>query len=384
MKKISEYQRNLREMKTQAQDPVYTSTLFFDCQIPVKFIYLWNIEVSHSTYMDIHKILVIRLSSIGDIVLASPLVRALRKQYPSASIDFAIKKEFAVLMQYNPYINQLILVDSKDMTTAQKQVKENNYDWIIDIQRSSRASQLMHGSDAPLATSYSKQKWARFFLVQYKWNLYKQVKPVYQRYFEAVEKQGVKDDGTGTEIFLTFAEEKKVLALLPFLETNQPVVTICPGAKFNNKRWTKEGFIEVSRQLQSLHQAHIVVLGGPGEEALCQEIATSIGGKVSNLAGQLSLLESAAVLKHSRVVVANDSGLMHLAQSQKTPVVAIYGPTVKEFGFFPLETHSTVLETQLGCRPCTKMGRDTCPKGHHHCMKWITPADVYTAVQKYL
>lgn len=341
-----------------------------------------------------YKILIIRLSSIGDIVLASPLIRAVHKQYPNAIIDFAIKKEFAVLMRHNPNINNLIIVDSSSMKESIESVKNGKYDWIIDIQKASRASQLINGAGAKLVTSYNKQRWNRFFLINFKWNKYKENKPVYQRYFEAVEQYNVKDDGEGTEIFITDIEEKKINSILAEnkIDTGKPLITICPGAKFANKTWSKEGFIELAKKLQTEHNANIALLGGPDENALCNEIAVKtrhgaspvMPGIVVNLAGQLSLLESAALLKKSQLVIANDSGLMHMAQSQKTPVITIFGPTVKQFGFYPIEKDSTVIETNLGCRPCTKMGMDKCPKGHHKCMKDISVDMVYEPVKKYI
>lgn len=342
--------------------------------------------------MELNKILIIRLSSIGDIVLSTPLVRAIRKKYPSAIIDFAIKKEYAILMQHNPHINKLIIVDSKNMQDSKEQVKKNKYDWIIDIQKSSRGSQL--STDGLLSvhariTTYTKQRFTRFFLIKFKWNFYKEIKPVYKRYFEAVEKFDIKDDGEGTEIFFTNKEEEKINQILSEYfgmthNLSHGLITIAPGARFSNKRWIKEGFIEIAKKVQASHQASIAILGGPGEEELCQEIQKGISGKVINLAGKLNLLESAALMKKSKLVVENDSGMLHLAQSQKVPVVAIFGPTVNEFGFFPLPEKSTVIEYKINCRPCTKMGMNHCPKGHHLCMKAITADEVYNAMINYL
>ncbi len=335
--------------------------------------------------MKFQKILIIRLSSIGDIVLSTPLLRAVRNKFPEASIHFAVKKEFVQLLRYNPHVDELIVVDSANMSTSLQQIRKENYDWVIDIHQSSRSYQLRSAAKNALITSYPKNRLKRSLLIRLKWNLYKTIEPVYQRYFKAVEKFNITDDGKGTEVFVSDAEEKKINdILLPTHVNNRPLVAICPGAKFANKRWTKEGFIEISQKLQQTHGACIAILGGPGEEGLCEEIKASIGADAINLAGKLSLLESAVVLKRSKLVLVNDSGMLHLAQSQKTPVVAIFGPTVKEFGFFPLENKSTVIETTISCRPCTKMGLDKCPKGHHKCMVDISANQVYQATEEYL
>jgi len=329
------------------------------------------------------KILVVRLSSMGDVILATPLIRSLRDTYPDAQIHLAIKKQFAPLVKHNPHINKVIEVDTKNITVTQQQVRTEKYDWVIDIQKTSRGNQITSASHAPLKTTYNKQKIKRWMLIYLKRNTYKNIQPAWKKYYEAVSKYNIEPDNSGTEVFFTQKELETVHQKLSNY-TNDSIITLCPMASFKNKMWTQEGFVELGKQLQQKHNTTIVVLGGPGEEEYCNHVAKNIGGKAISLAGKLSLLESAALLQLSKLAVTNDSGLMHLAQSQKTPVVSIFGPTVKEFGFFPLPNKSTVIETQLNCRPCTKMGKDTCPKGHHKCMKDISAGEVYKAVIAYL
>jgi ADP-heptose:LPS heptosyltransferase len=162
------------------------------------------------------------------------------------------------------------------------------------------------------------------------------------------------------------------------------LAVICPGAAHFNKRWNPEGFITTARSLINDASAFVVVHGGKADATLCGSIAENIGGSVANFAGSFSLSESAALLKLSRVVIANDSGLLHMAQSQKIPVVAIYGPTTRELGYFPLEENSTVIEVPLYCRPCTHNGLEKCPRKHFRCMNEITADQVITASLKYL
>ncbi len=336
--------------------------------------------------MEFKKILIVRLSSMGDIILSTPLLRAIKQAYPKAIIDFAIKKEFALLMKYNPQINELIMVDTEDMETSRKKIRDAKYDWIIDIQKSSRASQLLSGAGAGLMTTYHKDRFNRFLLINFKWNRFTNIKPVYKRYFEAVEKFNIEADAEGTEIFFSAEEEKSVDQMLQQygLGSGIPFVTLCPGAKHATKEWTKDGYTELAKRLIEKYHCPIVLLGGPGDEKRCEEIRSDIPINCINLAGKLNLLESAALLKKTKLAVTNDSGLMHLAQSQKTPVVAIYGPTVREFGFYPLEKQSTVIETTISCRPCSKMGSNVCPKGHHKCMKDISVEKVFEATHNYL
>lgn len=331
--------------------------------------------------MEFKKILIIRLSSMGDVILASPLIRAIKTRYPSAMVDFAVKKEFASLVQYNPHIHQLIQVDTSRMDESIQAVQQNGYDWILNIQKSSRANQLLKHSGKARVTTYNKQRVNRFLLIRFKWNLYKQIQPVVERYFEAAAPFHINYDGQGTEIFYTDAEETRLTQILleQGIGPNDPYITLCPGAKHKNKQWEPDGFAALARQIHQNQGTRIILLGGPDDKEVCNYVQSKIDVEVVNLAGKLSLLESAALLKKSKWVVSNDSGLMHLAQSQKTPVVAIFGPTVKEFGFFPLPGKAAVVETNLSCRPCTKMGANACPKGHHRCMKDISADRVYQA-----
>jgi heptosyltransferase-2 len=331
--------------------------------------------------MEFKKILIIRLSSMGDVILASPLIRAIKARYPNATIDFAVKKEFASLVQNNPHIHNLIRVDTSRMDESITAIRQNGYDWIVNIQKSSRASQLLKGSGKARVTTYNKQRVNRFLLIRFKWNVYKHIKPVIERYFEAAAAFHIRYDGQGTEVFYTREEETKIqqIMLEQGIGPNDPYITLCPGAKHKNKQWDPDGFVALAQQINQQLGTRLVLLGGPDDKEVCKHIQSKLHVPVINLAGKLSLLESAALLKKSSWVVTNDSGLMHLAQSQKTPVVAIFGPTVKEFGFYPLPGNATVVETSLACRPCTKMGADACPKGHHRCMKDISADRVYQA-----
>lgn len=333
------------------------------------------------------KILVVRLSSIGDIILSTPLVRVLRHNFPQTKIHFAIKQEFASLIKHNPHVDKIIEVESKDMTTSRQVITDEHYDWVLNIQKSHRATQLLSGVPRQKISTYSKERLLRFLLIQFKWNFYQQIKPVYQRYFEAAHQWHLFDDGLGTEVFVPSTEQHHIQTLLEshFGKEKKKLVAICPGATYASKRWTISGFQQVIQRLISQYRCSILLLGGSAETELCQVLEQQVSSAdILNLAGKLSLLGSAAALKTCQVALTNDSGLMHLAQAQKTPVVALFGPTVKEFGFFPIPNQSTVIETQLSCRPCTKMGRDECPLGHHRCMRDLTAESVWTAVAEYL
>ena len=190
----------------------------------------------------------------------------------------------------------------------------------------------------------------------------------------------------GTEIHVPAGKSEKVQKMLSEFgyAFDAPLVIICPGATYFNKRWKPEGFIETARQLIRDKSAFVIIHGGKKDSGLCSQIAAAIGSGAASMAGLLSLSESAALLQLSKLVIANDSGLLHLAQSQKRPVVGIYGATTRELGYFPVEQNSTLIETELPCRPCTHNGLDRCPKKHFRCMNDISTRKVINAALQYL
>ncbi len=338
----------------------------------------------------IHKILVVRLSSIGDIILTTPLLRSVKNAFPHSSVTFVIKKQYSALLASSPYIDELIEFDQasgkKGLKEIRDQLTTRNFDLYLDIHKNWRSLYLRKGLPFVKTTTYSKLIFKRSMLIWFKINLYKTVKPVYERYFDTVKHLGLKYDGRGTEIRFPEGDLLKVKELLvkAGYTEGRPIVVICPSATYFNKRWKPDGFIETARFLLHEKGAFIVVHGGKEDRPLCSMISSSIGEGSLSMAGMLSLSESAALLSMARLAIANDSGLLHMAQSQKTPVVGIYGPTTRELGYFPVPENSTVIETSISCRPCTHNGLNYCPRKHFRCMNDIHADRVIDACLPYL
>lgn len=338
----------------------------------------------------IGKILVVRLSSIGDIILATPLLRSLRTAYPNARITFMIKKQYEELLASSPYVDELITFNKKDglagLNKIKRYLREQRFDIYLDIHKNWRSRYLRFCLNAKKTTSYHKLIFKRTMLIWFKINLYRNNKPVYQRYFDSVKDLGIQYDGLGTDIHVPEGKSEKARVLLTNAgyDFSAPLVIICPSATYYNKRWKPEGFIDTARYLIREKSAFVIVHGGKEDTLFCHEMAAAIGNKAVSMAGLLSLSESAALLRMSTLVIANDSGLLHLAQSQKRPVVGIYGPTTRELGYFPVEQNSTVIETLISCRPCTHNGLDACPKQHFRCMNDIPAEKVIKAALQYI
>ncbi len=343
----------------------------------------------------IHKTLVIRFSSVGDIILSSLLVRALRKRFPSSTIDFLVKSEYAALIQHNPNISRVIEFPAvgkfSELRRLRTAIQRTGYDLIVDIHDSIRSRYLSFGH--PRIARINKRKVARFLLVKMKWNVYEWfggAPGVAERYLETVNDLGVESDGTGLEVFIPESASENVGRLLHTagIREDSAVIGVCPCARHNNKMWLKERFAEAAAALAREYQAAVLIFGsGDQEVQRCDEVKQMIEAQsgattVLNLADRISLPETAAMMDRCFIILTNDSGLMHLAAARKRKVVAIFGPTVRELGFFPYGTTSTVIEdVSLPCRPCTHIGLPGCPKGHFKCMHSISTQQVASAAR---
>jgi lipopolysaccharide heptosyltransferase II len=329
------------------------------------------------------KILIIRFSSIGDVILTTPLIRCLRVKYPEARIDFLVKKEFSVVLSQNPHISHIITFDKKagkgELNSIRKVIRQNNYTHILDIQRNIRSVLSTIGSGA-IVTGFSKKLTERDILIRFGLNMYKEIKPVYLRYFEAAASLGVEYDGKGTEVFPPLIEAQKVEDILLQNKITQgtPFLVVAPGAQWANKRWTTEGYATAARTFCTQTGAYPILIGGSGDVEICNHVQSLLKIPSLNLAGKLSFMGSASILAKAAMVLTNDTGMLHMAQAMKAPVVAVYGPTTRELGFFPQPENSRIAETDISCRPCTQKGLQYCPKKHFRCMNDIKPETVST------
>jgi lipopolysaccharide heptosyltransferase II len=341
----------------------------------------------------LNKILIIRFSSIGDIVLASSLIRALRMSYPDALIDFLVKSEYAELVRFNPHLSSVITLRTskmEELTDLRRRIGSERYDAIFDIHNSLRSRFLRLFSGAKHVSVVNKRVLPRFVLVKFKRNLYNEVLSVANRYLETAAMYGVHDDGKGLEIFIPDDTASAVLAIMGKynLTRYERVVGFAPAAKHYTKRWLPERFVELGIKLAKQERAKILVFGGKNDSDFCGDIAQLINSDLDSsaaesLAGKFSLLEIAAALDYCHVVVSNDTGVMHLAAARKRNVVAIFGSTVREFGFFPYKTKNLVIEQEgLPCRPCSHIGLAQCPKGHFKCMRDINVDRVLSATRE--
>jgi len=248
-----------------------------------------------------------------------------------------------------------------------------------------RSNYLKHGIHTGRTYSIKKEKIKQSLLVYLKINIYDKEIPIPYRYLSVAKDFGVADDGKGLELFwkdkTVDSAEKKVISM--GLELNHPYICLAPGAGFFTKRWPEEKFKNLVELIQKNNKFQIIVLGDHKDK----ETGFSLKKRknIINSSGELSLLETAYIISNGKMIVTNDSGLMHMATAVNTPVVAIFGSTVRELGFFPYRAKSKVIENlDLSCRPCSHIGRKTCPKDHFRCMEEIKPEQVYTELKQFL
>ncbi|MBN1300594.1 MAG: glycosyltransferase family 9 protein [Melioribacteraceae bacterium] len=317
-----------------------------------------------------NKVLVIRLSSLGDVLLTTPVLRALKDMDPGWIIDFCTKPGFTETIKFNPNIRKVI--EYQDNTDFTDTLVRENYDLVIDLHNNFRSRRLVKNLSAKIL-KISKPTVKKFLLVNLKINLFKKVRSIPGIYADTIP--GLMLDNKGPEFF--FNQD-----FIPPHKDNR-VMGICPGSKHFTKMYPVEYFAELGNKLVE-RGFKVNLLGGRDDMPVCRLLNEQIKGSVNKCTDN-DLIKTAENILECRAVICNDSGLMHLASALTVPVVAIFGSTVKEFGFFPYKVKNLVLENNsLSCRPCSHIGRSDCPKKHFNCMKQITPEIVLEQTLKFV
>jgi heptosyltransferase-2 len=310
------------------------------------------------------KIAVSRLSSLGDLLLTTPVIRGLKQQYPNSEIDFVVKKQYADVLKFNPNISNIIIYDPGNVNSIKDEIKNNGYDLIIDLQNNYRSRSLIKNINTEIRR-FHKPSIKKFLLVRFKINLLRELKTIPQMYAEAAD---VQLDEIGLELFIPDN-------ITPQIEKGKNFIGLCPGSKHFTKCWPKEYFIELGNSL-SEKGFNIAVIGGRDDISICGYVSDRIKGSI-NLSNENDLFQTAANIIQCKAVVCNDSGLMHVSAAVGIPMIAIFGSTVKEFGFVPYHVRNLLLENNsLSCRPCSHIGLSECPQKHFKCMKEISPNSV--------
>lgn len=314
----------------------------------------------------IRKILIIRFSSIGDIVLTTPLIRCLRQQ-SGCEIHFLTKRKFTLLLEANPNLDRVFSFEKK-LSEIIPVLKKERYDAIIDLHKNLRSFRV-RCSLGVRSFSFDKINVQKWLFVNLKVNRLPQVHVV-DRYLAAVAQLGIKNDGLGLDYFIKDeGGEEFVHSEIGKFRSNLPYVVFAIGAAHQTKRLPAEQIIALCQQVKK----PVILLGGQAEEAEGAYIAKMSGKHVTNACGKLNLDESAFVIKAAEKVITHDTGMMHIAAAFQREILSVWGSTVPAFGMYPyygnnVDKNTSFEVDNLPCRPCSKIGFDQCPKGHFHCM----------------
>ncbi len=311
------------------------------------------------------KFLIIRFSSIGDIVLTSPVIRCLKNQVENAEIHFITKRKFEGILLANPNIAKVHVFD-ENLIGMFPALKEEKFDYIIDLHHNFRSSRIKRRLKVP-AYSVNKLYWQKMFLIRLKINRLPK-KHIVDRYLETVSFLDVKNDGQGLDHFIPdkdiFKNEE-----LPTTFQNGYVAFVIAGTYYTKKLPVEK----VSEICQKLDYP-VILLGGKDEFDEGEKVLSQSKGNVLNYAGKIRLNQSASLVQNANVVLTNDTGLMHMAAAFKKKILSFWGNTVPDFGMIPYQSHedSQLVEIEnLKCRPCSKLGHKKCPKKHFKCMNDI-------------
>jgi ADP-heptose:LPS heptosyltransferase len=297
------------------------------------------------------KVLIIRFSSIGDIVLTTPVVRNLFQQmHEGAEIHFLTKNRFTSLLEPNPYIAKVYGIE-KSTNEVMEELKEEHYDYVIDLHLNLRSSRVKRALKM-ISFSFKKYNWQKWLLVNFGINKMPKMHIV-DRYMETLVPFSIANDGKGLDYFFPAGEET-LPTELPKTHKNG-YVAVAIGAAHWRKKPRVSQYIEICQKLNY----PIVLLGGPSEEKDGSEIASACGETVWNAAGKLSLNGSAALIRDSKLVITPDTGMMHIASAFKKPIISFWGATVADFGMYPYLNENLDVRIEadhLNKRPCSKLG----------------------------
>lgn len=323
----------------------------------------------------------IRFSSIGDIVLTTPVVRCLKQKYPQAEVHYLTKVAYGPMLTSNPYIDRLFYLND-DLAEVTEQLKKEKYDHVVDLHNNIRTMRVKKALKVK-SYAFPKLNFKKWLLVNLKMDVMPD-KSIVERYFEAVRPLEVYNDGKGLDYFLR-TDKQLTNTDIPMSHWGGFVGCVI-GGSYNTKKlpvaqWKK--FCETVPY-------PVMLLGGPEDRAEGDEIAALDRIKIYNSCGKFSLNESAELVKYAKVIVSNDTGLMHVAAAFQKPIISLWGNTSPEMGMFPyygfnnlkdrIAAQSVIMENKnLGCHPCSKLGYARCPKRHFKCMNEL---DMQVAVEQ--
>jgi ADP-heptose:LPS heptosyltransferase len=310
------------------------------------------------------KYLIVRFSSIGDIILTTPVIRGIKVQVEEAEVHFLTKKSYLPILSSNPYLDKIFTLDN-NFRSLMKELKKEKYDYIIDLHRNIRSARLKFFLKT-VSFSFNKLNILKWKLVNFKVNKLPDVHIV-DRYLKTVELFSVEKDDKGLDYFVPRGEEINTSSTFA-CQPNEYIVIVVGGGH-ETKQIPKEQLVEIINNLT----IKIILIGGSEDIRKAEFILSHVkdDSKVINQVGKLSINQSASIIMQSKLVLTPDTGMMHIAAAFQKRIFSVWGNTIPSFGMYPYRPGkgSEIFEVkELSCRPCSKIGYKTCPKKHFDCM----------------
>jgi heptosyltransferase II len=339
--------------------------------------------------MQIKKILIIQTAFIGDVILTTPMIRWAKTGLHDPDIHVLVIPTTKNVLENNPYIDNIILYDKRGKDKGLFgfirliwKLKKANYSLIISPHRSLRSALIARFAGAEKRIGFHNSSGALLFTDRVKYN---PALHELDRDLSLLNFANLQITDRRPQVFPDNEDDR--IAANIFRECNiqhqSGPVALSPGSVWSTKKWPEDYYKELVKLLVA-QGIPALLTGGPEDKACCDRIMAGITGPVFNVAGKLTLRQSAAMYKKCAVLVCNDSGSMHLAVATGIPVIALFGPTIPGFGFYPFGDNHTIIEHPLACRPCGIHGGNKCPIGTHECMQAIPPSRVFQSVLKYI
>jgi heptosyltransferase-2 len=337
------------------------------------------------------KILLIQTAFLGDVILSLPIIQVLKNKFPDSIVDYMCIPRTKEILQNNPLINEIIVFEKHNegkgisgLINIITKVKNNKYDVVISIQRFLRSTLIAKRSGAEKTISYNSSTLS--FLYTDKVD-YKQKHEI-ERVLDLLAPLGINNIPLLKPVLFPSEEDKGIIAKIfkgLGITDRKNLICIAPGSVWFTKRFPKDKFITLLN-LMDKENIKVALLGGKEDVNLCDDIlSTTTHNEVYNFAGKLSILQSAELIKNSALLITNDSAPLHIANSVGTKVIALFGSTTKDFGFYPIGDNDRVFEISgLKCRPCSNHGKNECPILTFECMKNISENEIYEEVKKSL
>lgn len=333
------------------------------------------------------RILVIQTAYLGDVTLTIPLIQQIHEHFPEAQIDYLTAPRAANVIETNPYLRNVLPYDKYGWDRGiagfwrwVKLLRTKQYDYALIIHRSLRSALLAYLSGIKKRIGFSTSTGAWFFtdIIPYKLTIHE-----IDRNLQLLLPLGVNCSGLRPQIYPTPEDEQIIDNFFKeySLKENENIIGLAPGSAWATKRMPEEKYAELIRLLAERKKSRLILFGGRDDILLCNSIQQKSGIECIIAAGRFTPRQSAAALRRVKILVTNDTGALHLGVAAPTRVVAIFGPTVPAFGFYPYGQEHRIIELSLPCRPCSPHGTKQCPLKHFRCMKDISSAMIFQVIE---